>query len=150
MIVLCLAMGAAHAQTAAERKQEFNLEQGLALQGYDPVSYFAGKPRKGNADLTLVHQGATYLFSSRANLEVFRKTPAAYEPQYGGWCAYAMGKTGEKVPVDPETYKVKDSKLYLFYNRFFNNTLPKWNADEAALHRNADANWRKFVGAQQF
>jgi len=36
----------------------------------------------------------------------------------------------EKVEVDPGTFKIVDGKLYLFYNKFFNNTLKSWNKDE--------------------
>ena len=45
--------------------------------------------------------------------------------------------------IDPETFKVADDKLYLFYNKFFTNTLPKWNSDEADLKAKADNNWKK-------
>ena len=56
-----------------------------------------------------------------------------------------MGKKGEKVEIDPETFKIVDAKLYLFYNKFFNNTLKSWNQDEARLKTQADRNWMKFV-----
>ena len=77
------------------------------------------------------------------NKEEFRKSPARYEPEYGGWCAYAMGAKGEKVAVDPGTFKIVNNKLYLFYNKFFNNTLKDWNKDEANLKTKADASWGK-------
>jgi hypothetical protein len=67
-----------------------------------------------------------------------------YQPQYGGWCAYAMGADGEKVDVDPETFKLMDGKLYLSHNRFSNNTLKFWNKGETNLKQKADANWQKF------
>ncbi len=36
-------------------------ENGLALQGYDPVAYFTdGKPVKGSPQFTASYQGATY------------------------------------------------------------------------------------------
>lgn len=133
----------ASAQNAALRQKHFLLEKDVALQGYDPVSYFNGKPLNGKTDLTDTYGGITYRFANATNLETFRKDPARYEPQYGGWCAYAMGHDGSKVAVDPETYKLADGKLFLFYNRFFNNTLKTWNNDEARLHRQADANWAK-------
>lgn len=124
---------------------QYNLEKGLALQGYDPVSYFtAHKAAKGKKELAYQHDGISYYFSSAANKSTFAANPAAYEPQYGGWCAYAMGATGEKVEIDPETFKVLDGKLYLFYNSLFNNTLPKWNQDEAGLKAKADKNWKAF------
>ena len=131
----------------AVRKQQFNLENGLAIQGYDPVAYFTQKKAvKGLSEHSIAYKNVTYRFASAANAEAFQRSPATYEPAYGGWCAYAMGATGEKVPVDPETFKVKDGQLYLFYNKFFNNTLPKWNKDEVNLHRKADQSWLKFIG----
>lgn len=134
---------AASAQDATVRSKQFNLEKGLAIQGFDPVSYFQGKPAKGSKDHAVSHQGTIYYFASVANAEIFKKNPAAYEPQYGGWCAYAMGSKGEKVSIDPKTYKITDGKLFLFYNRFFNNTLEDWNEDEKGLKQKADANWQK-------
>jgi YHS domain-containing protein len=121
----------------------FNLEKGIAVQGYDVVAYFSGKAIKGESSLAVIHQGIRYHFSSIANKEEFKKNPGKYEPQYGGWCAYAMGATGEKVEIDPETFKVLNGKLYLFYNKRFNNTLKTWNKDEQALKTKADANWGK-------
>lgn len=128
-----------------KRKSEFNLGDGaLALEGYDPVSYFSeGRATKGNRAQALVYEGVTYYFSSAKNKETFRADPRKFEPQYGGWCAFAMGKSGEKVEVDPGTFKIVDGKLYLFYNKYFNNTLKSWNKDEKGLKVAADNNWQK-------
>lgn len=126
------------------RKKHFNLKDGLAIEGYDPVAYIKqNKAIEGKKELAETYMGATYYFSSAANKEAFKANPSLYEPQYGGWCAYAMGAKGEKVTVDPETFKVINGKLYLFYNKFFNNTLKDWNKDEANLKAKADANWGK-------
>lgn len=128
-----------------ERKKEFNLKDGLAIQGYDPVAYFTlGKAVKGDKNFSLYHQGVTYYFSTTGNKEAFKQAPAKYEPQYGGWCAYAMGAKGEKVEIDPKTFKVLNDKLYLFYNKFFTNTLTSWNKDEVNLKQQADKNWMKY------
>lgn len=129
---------------SALRKKHFNLEDGIAMQGYDPVAYFTqNKSLKGKKDLAVYHQGVTYYFSSTAHKELFKANPQRYEPEYGGWCAYAMGEKGEKVSIDPETFKIVNGKLYLFYNRFFNNTLKDWNKNEASLKAKADVNWPK-------
>jgi hypothetical protein len=56
-----------------------------------------------------------------------------------------MGAKGENVEVDPETFKIVNGKLFLFYNAYFNNTLKSWNKDEANLNRKADANWKKII-----
>lgn len=126
------------------RKKHFNLDGGIAIKGYDPVAYFTqNKAVKGSKDLAVSYQGVTYNFSSVTNKEAFKVNPSKYEPEYGGWCAYAMGEKGEKVSVDPETFKVLNGKLYLFYNKYFTNTLKDWNKNEAALKKTADANWPK-------
>ena len=131
--------------TSIRKKKHFNLSKsGLAIDGYDPVSYFkANKAIKGKREFAVDHQGVIYYFSSAENKEAFIKNPSAYEPQYGGWCAYAMGKEGDKVNIDPETFKIINGKLFLFYNRFFNNTLNSWNKDETNLKTKADVNWQK-------
>ncbi len=136
----------AFTQAPEIRKKQYNLSNSLAISGYDPVAYFTVKKAvKGKSTYSVTEKNVTYYFSSKENLETFVKNPSAYEPEYGGWCAYAMGATGEKVPVDPETFKIVNNKLYLFYNRFFNNTLKDWNKDEANLKSKADIAWKKFV-----
>ncbi|WP_162126372.1 YHS domain-containing (seleno)protein [Flavobacterium phycosphaerae] len=144
LLLVTLMSVAGFTQNATKRTTQFNLEKGVALQGYDPVAYFTQKKAvKGKSSITSTYEGVTYYFTSQADKDLFLKNPASYEPQYGGWCSYAMGSTGEKVEVDPETFKIVDGKLNLFYNAFFNNTLKSWNKDEAGLKKKADANWRK-------
>ena len=145
MVALSFAASSLYAQTSA-RTKEFNLENNVALQGYDPVAYFTvQKAVPGKKEFAVQVEGATYYLSSASNKALFQKEPARYAPQYGGWCAYAMGAKGQKVEVDPETFKVVDGKLYLFYNAYFNNTLPKWNQDEVKLKAAADKNWAGIV-----
>jgi YHS domain-containing protein len=56
------------------RKSEFNLEKGIAIRGYDPVSYFRqGKPMKGKKGLAVFVQGVTYYFASADNKQEFKK-----------------------------------------------------------------------------
>ncbi len=125
-----------------------NLKNGLAISGYDPVSYFQEKgPEEGSRSITAQYQGATYRFISESNKRLFIKEPQKYVPEYGGWCAYAMGASGDKVKVDPETFKIVDDKLLLFYNFWGNNTLKPWNEDENALKQKADQFWGNIVSS---
>lgn len=141
-----LMLSAAQAQRDATLAKHANVDDGLAIQGYDPVAYFTvKKATKGQKTISTQYKGATYRFASVANRDRFLKAPEAYVPAYGGWCAYAMGESGEKVEIDPETFEVRDGRLYLFYHTFFNNTLPKWQKDEPNLQRKADQNWQKLV-----
>jgi YHS domain-containing protein len=130
----------------AKRKLHFNTSKNTAIQGYDPVAYFINKKAvKGNPSFKYTYEGIDYLFSSAVNLDLFKKNPKSFEPTFGGWCAYAMGNTGEKVEIDPETFKIIDNKLYLFYNKFLNNTLKDWNKDQSNLKSKAEKNWSNVI-----
>jgi YHS domain-containing protein len=146
MLLIAVTSSPSFAQSVSKKLSEYNLENKVAIQGYDPVSYFKqGKAIKGRKEVLASYDGVVYQFSSATNKEIFLKSPTSFEPQYGGWCAYAMGSAGEKVEINPETFKIIDGKLYLFYNAFFNNTLKSWNKEEASLKAKADANWKKII-----
>lgn len=128
----------------SQKTEHRNLENKLAIQGYDPVSYIEQKKAlKGKKEFSVNVNGAIYYTSSEKNKELLKKDPAKYEPVYGGWCAFAMGDYGEKVEINPSSFKIIGGKTYLFYNKFFNNTLTSWNKDEANLKKKADQNWKK-------
>lgn len=129
------------------RTKHFNINsKTVAVSGYDVVSYFTqNKAVEGDKKFSVTAEGVLYYFSSQANKDLFLKNWRNYEPQYGGWCAYAMGYSGQKVEIDPETFKVVDGKLYLFYHSWTNNTLTKWNKDERNLKAKADTNWKNIV-----
>jgi YHS domain-containing protein len=138
-----------NAQSVRIHEKHSNLEKGLALQGYDPVSYFQGKPAQGSKIFRYLHNGIYYQFVSQENMIKFKKSPSSYEPQYGGWCAYAMGINGEKVKIDPETYSLEDGRLYLFYNFWGNNTLKDWRKKGGGLRHAADKNWTSIITSQE-
>jgi len=130
----------------AHRVKNFNIDKNtLAIEGYDPVAYFITKKGiEGKKDISLSREGITYNFSTIQNRELFKTNPSKYEPQFGSWCSYAMGENGDKVAADPETFKIVNGKLYLFYNKFFNNTLKDWDKNENVLKLKAEQNWAKF------
>ncbi|WP_338812638.1 YHS domain-containing (seleno)protein [Bernardetia sp. Wsw4-3y2] len=139
-----LIIGGSQAQQLTEKHciTHFNLDKGVAIEGYDVVSYFVeDKPQKGKASISAKYLGVIYRFSTKEHRDLFVKNPQKYMPQYGGWCAYAMGAKDEKVDMNPENYKIIDGKLYLFYKNFFTDTLDDWNEDEENLKQKADKNW---------
>lgn len=140
-----LTSGFAEVQSIEARQNNCNTKKGIAMEGYDPISYFDNKPKKGESDIHYQLGGATHLFGNTTNLEKFKKSPEKYEPAYGGWCAFAMGDSGEKAKIDWETYKIVDGKMYLFYNFWGNNTLTGWNKNESLLKIKADLNWKKYL-----
>jgi YHS domain-containing protein len=122
---------------------DYNTKKGFVVNGYDVVAYFNNAPREGSEEFTTKHDGVNYKFSSKENLETFKRTPEKFIPQYGGYCAYAVGEKSKKVGVNPETYEIKDGKLYLFYNAWGTNTLELWNEKNTmkGLQKKADQNW---------
>ncbi len=114
----------------------------LAVSGYDPVAYFAqGKPVEGSSDLELKWNGATWRFSSAENIEKFKSDPAAFAPQYGGYCAWAVSQ-GYTASSDPEAWRIVDGKLYLNYSK---GVQAKWEKDIPGFITKADANWPKVL-----
>lgn len=126
----------------ASRRRNFNTENGVAMREFDPVSYFKGsRPLKGNSRLYHHHKGITYYFASQENLEEFKSSPDKYEPAYGGWCAYTVATSGQRVKINPISYKIINGRLHLFYNFSGDNRLLKWNKDEKRLMAAADKKW---------
>ncbi len=126
----------------SQHQEHTNVKNGIGLQGYDPVTYFEGdQPLQGIKSISAIHDGVTYYFVSEEHQRDFQASPYSYLPEYGGWCAYAIGASGDKVKVDPKTYKILDGKLYLFYNFKGYNTLDDWNKDESNLLVRANTYW---------
>ena len=110
----------------------------VAVSGYDPVAYFtAGKPTKGDEKIVATYKGVVYRFATVANRDAFLASPTKYAPQYGGYCAWAVGH-GYTAKSDPTAWKIVNGKLYLNYNA---DIQKKWVADEAAQIASADKNW---------
>lgn len=123
---------------------DYNVKKGFVAEGYDVTEYFNNKAVKGVSKFITTHDNVKYKFVSQENLEKFKNNPEKFVPQYGGYCAYAVGANADKVDIDPETYEIRDGKLYLFYNSWGVNTLTKWNKEGAEdLKNKADINWQK-------
>jgi YHS domain-containing protein len=130
--------------TVVSAQQDYYTKKGYAIEGYDVVAYFSNKAVEGKNEFTTTYDGVKFKFSTKENLELFTKAPKNYLPQYGGYCAYAVGAKGKKVSIDPETFEIRDGKLYLFYNSWGTNTLSLWNEEGAEqLKAKADKNWEK-------
>lgn len=124
---------------------DYNQEDGFVAKGYDVVAYFEGEAKKGKKAFTLTFDQAKLKFSSAENLEKFQAASQQYMPQFGGWCAYAMAKNGQKVSINPKTYEIRDGRLYLFYNAYFNNTLKKWKSEDTEiLEEKAIEHWKTY------
>ena len=73
--------------------------------------------------------------------------PEEYLPQFDGYCAYGIAKSGKKYKINPTTFDIVDGKLYLFFDNTDKgkkiNTLLPWKEETATLQEAAHANWER-------
>ena len=123
-------------------------KENVAVSGYDVVAYFIEEePIEGDHSISSEYQGVIYWFANEENKAKFNQSPDQYKPQYGGWCAYAMGKKGDKVTINPKAYSIEDGKLYLFYKKGVTDTLKRWQKNTAELKSQANSEWSQLVGS---
>ncbi len=99
-------------------KSTYNSYSGVAIKGYDPVSYFVESAKKGDSKFQTEWKGTKWQFSSEDNLNLFLSNPERYTPQFGGYCSFAV-TTGFSATIDPTAYTIHDNKLYLFNGQDF-------------------------------
>lgn len=115
-----------------------NTVEGVAIKGYDPVAYFTdGKPRLGMPEITAQFDGATWRFATEAHRRAFVAHPAKYEPDFGGFCAYAVAH-GQKADIEPAAFTIVNGKLYLNYTL---GARVLWRKDLPTELVEGDKNW---------
>src|SRR2546423_4447194 len=110
----------------------------VALQGYDPVSYFTkGRPEKGSAEFIATFDDATYWFKSAEHRALFAADPDRYAPQFGGFCAIRISR-GEKYEADPQAWALAAGKLYVFGGK---EGVPIFRRQTASIIEKANEHW---------
>lgn len=122
-------------------------DQNVVLDGYDVVAYHTmAKAVKGSEAFAMDYDGATFYFVSADHLKAFDENPGKYAPKYNGYCAFAVGAKNAKVPSDPQTFKLYNGELLVFFNDLWDgqpfNTKVPWNQQEKDLYAQAEDNWR--------
>ena len=136
------ALKSEHARTQVSLEKgahKLNLDShGIILKGYDPVAYFTQKKAiKGTPKYETSYQGATYYFSSAANLATFKRNPSKYAPQYGGFCANGM-KDRRADDIDPSVFFIIKGKLYVCASP---EAEKEFRSKESRNIKKADQNW---------
>jgi len=112
----------------------------VALNGYDPISYFTeGKPEKGASEFQFAFDDTTYWFKSAEHRAQFAGDPERYAPQFHGYCAVLVSR-GEKVEADPEAWTITNGKLYVFAAK---KVVPVFQQQTANIVEKASENWQK-------
>ena len=105
------------ARPAFAREPEIYQEGGIAIDGSDTVDYFTQNgPVAGTPDFTVQYKGAEWRFADQASADAFQANPSAYEPQFGGYCAWAVAE-GYLASTVPEAWTIHNDKLYLNFSR---------------------------------
>lgn len=137
------------ALSTASAEAARNLDDGEALQGFDPVSYFDGVPRMGRKHIVVEHDGAVYRFSNEANRNRFLADPERFEPAFGGFCAWGVVDDADEEDVVPSSWKIVDGRLLLFYKGYLGDGLRDWEEEsvrvggESVLLERADIAWSR-------
>lgn len=128
--------------TGLTRQFVVNPLTGVALDGFDPVSYFTEtEPMPGSADLEYVWSGVPWYFASAANRDIFMRAPEIYAPQYGGYAATALSR-GFLSEGNPRIYEVFSNRLYLFYS---SGDRQAFDAARLPVIDRADEQWQRLA-----
>jgi YHS domain-containing protein len=123
----------------------FTDRKGVALEGYDPVSYFNdGKPVKGDPQVVGTFNGALYHFASQEHRATFEADPTKYAPAYGGFCGYAAS-VGKVRPANPLIWSVVDGQLVVQHTK---GAAELWEKDVPGNKAKADKLWPRLVEAK--
>lgn len=124
------------------------LADGLALEGFDAVSYFLEReprPRSGRAAFEVDWRGRAWRFASAANRDAFRGDPEVYAPRLGAFDPAGV-LDGRLVDTDPLVFAVlagpAGERLYLFRNDVNRSRM----VADMSLVLEAEALWPKLAG----
>src|SRR6266496_3519601 len=117
VVVLLFASSAIHAQKYQDKYFNNLNNDGVIIDGYDPVAFFTdSKPVKGDPKFQYNYEDAIYYFSSQEHLDLFKANPEKYKVQFGGWCAYAVS-LGRIAPIDVNTFSIVNDRLVIQHNQ---------------------------------
>lgn len=86
----------------------------VMLKGADVVAYFSdGRYEQGLPQFKSTYEEVTFHFANAARKAQFDQSPAAFLPQFGGYCANGL-VYGIPWGGDANTWKMIDGKLYIF------------------------------------
>jgi YHS domain-containing protein len=137
LVTLMITIGADAQATGGKQFNNVD-DNGVILDGYDPVAFFTdNKPVKGNPSFNFQYEGATYHFASQEHLDLFKANPEKYKPQFGGWCAYAVS-LGRVAPIDVNTFSIVNGRLVVQHNQ---RAVNGWNKDVQGNLTLADKYW---------
>lgn len=111
--------------------------EGVAMRGYDVISYREQRIDLGSKAFAAEYGGVTWWFASQAHRDLFLSDTKRFVPEYGGFCAYSIGK-GYPAPSDPKAFLLEGDRLYMFFDRA---ALKVWEQGRRESIQRGDRNW---------
>lgn len=132
----------------------------VAIDGYSPVSYFTkGEAEKGSADFAVEYDGLTYWLTDAEQAEALAADPGRYVPAHRGWCSLMLTGSGNLAVANPESFKIVDGRLLLFWSGEFKGQpidgLRNWHSKfddedgERMLLAKADKTWAQLLAGSK-
>jgi hypothetical protein len=126
------------AQAATTERVVVNRFSGLAIEGFDPVAYFAdARPVVGLPEYEASDSGAVWRFRNASNRAFFVAHPDIYGPQFGGYDPIDLAR-GVTFAGNPLFWLVSGERLYLFGRE---QSRDAFAANPAAVLRAANQRW---------
>lgn len=145
-VAAAVALGSAGAAAAqeADRGEVWTDVWGLALGGYDAVSYFgADGPRRGSRAFELHWRGGAWLFADMDKMEAFARAPTSFAPAFGGYCAQTLAAAQRLVGCDPNVFVIHSGRLVLMSDA---DMRAAWLNDAEAHFAASDSAYRAHFG----
>jgi hypothetical protein len=102
------------AGAATTERVVVNRYSGLAIEGFDPVAYFAdSRASVGLPEFEASQAGAVWRFRNEGNRASFVAHPEIYGPQFGGYDPTGLAR-GVTLAGNPRFWLIAGQRLYLF------------------------------------
>lgn len=147
LVLVSFLIATAWASDLTRNASAYNLNNGVGLKSFDPVSFFpegGDQGLTGESALAQNHLGVTYHFVNEENKELFFENTQKFEPTYGGWCAWAMANGG-RVDIDPQFFTINGNRIHFFVNA---RAQRNFERDLEGNEARADGNWRNLSGEE--
>lgn len=143
MFFALTAVPAVHASIGLTSLVSISPWNGVAIDGYDPVSYFTdAQPRVGSSLHEYVWRDAVWRFVNEGNLAAFKAHPEVYAPRFGGFDPNSVAR-GVLVKADGAIFALgsNDRRLYLFRDESSRTAF----VDDHAIAAKAITMWDELV-----
>jgi YHS domain-containing protein len=126
------------ARASTTERVVVNRFSGLAIEGFDPVAYFAdGVAEVGREQFEASEAGAVWRFRNEGNRASFVAHPEVYGPQFGGYDPTDVAR-GVAFAGNPRFWLITGERLYLFG---LESSRDAFDADPERYLRQANARW---------